>query len=299
MRDRTRRFGRARGPVAVVAAALVLVVVASALADDVGRVGGIKYSHHSIQPTAPTTLFTGASCPGHTHVIGGGFSSDSLLSSPAAMFPAGNPGHTPDTWAVTARVGGSGMQTVHSYAICEPGAHSYPKKKVTVKAGKARTAKVSCDRDEHVLDGGITLLEPGNTGAINSSYPFDSSDEGKTPDDGWKVRVSNGSAAKAKGTAFAVCRQKPATYRTESLSLPAGTSSAAIPACPTSKHVLGMGIKLNHAASEGVPRVLAPRDLSADADSVTDDDVIANASNAAGAATTKKLTGYAVCGKHG
>jgi hypothetical protein len=301
MRDRAKKLRRPAGWVALLAGALTFGGGAIVLAEGTGTIGSITYVEHDIFVGAPTLLRGAAKCPVGTHVIGGGFSSDALVASPAAMYPSdgGDADDVPDQWTAQLHVDGSGTQATHFYAVCEPGTHGYPSTSVRVNAGKTATAKIPCGPGAHVLDGGIKALEPEGPGAgINSSYPYDSSDRGNTPDDGWKVRLFNGTPEDGKAKAIAVCRKAPASYFKESTLVVPSSSTAAIPACPASKHVLGLGIKLKHDASEGVPRALRPRDLSADGDTVTDDDVLANAANAAGAATTKKLTGYAVCGKH-
>jgi hypothetical protein len=60
-------------------------------------------------------------------------------------------------------------------------------------------------RKWHVTGGGASITGGTLDAHIVSLYPFDGSDKGRVPDDGWKVVTSSDNVVPKKFTAYAIC----------------------------------------------------------------------------------------------
>jgi hypothetical protein len=79
---------------------------------------------------------------------------------------------------------------------------SYRLKESTVDPSGFRTVKAPCPNTRHVTGGGYDAATPVKAYV---SIPYDSSDGGTVPDDGWKVRFYNPDAGTALVDVYAVC----------------------------------------------------------------------------------------------
>ncbi len=65
------------------------------------------------------------------------------------------------------------------------------------------------------MGGGASILGAIADARLNSSYPIDSKDKGKAPDDGWRARGVNLSGSDLAFNAFAICARKQRAYRSQ------------------------------------------------------------------------------------
>jgi hypothetical protein len=265
----------------------VFAASASAVDSLVGTSHGVQYWHETETVTSPPGDGIGTvSCPAGTKVSGGGFSQSAFAGVLNDSFPLGKSG-----WAVNVKYDPSGP--LETFAICNEGGRSVESKQRMLKANKTRKLSAGCDADRHVIGGGALISGALSAARLNSSYPFDSKDAGKKPDDGWRARGVNLASSTLDFEAFAICANRQPTYKRTKLSLgPSGTSGNSV-FCPPGKVVLSGGIKLNGPADETEIHFIAPRD-GPDAGDLLDDGWLANAGNEAGG-TTKMLTAFALC----
>ena len=282
MRQRRRR-------IAAGGAALACVFGGTAFAADtlIGQSHGVQYWHEEETVTEPPGDGIGTvSCPPGTKVSGGGFSQSSFQGVLNDSFPLGTSG-----WAVNVKYDSTGP--LETLAICNEGARSVESKQRLLKATKTRKLSAECDANRHVIGGGALISGALSAARLNSSYPIDSKDQGKKPDDGWRARGVNLASSNLDFEVFAICANRLPAYKKTKLSLgPSGTSGNSV-FCPPGKVVLSGGIKLNGPADEAVVHYLKARDGGDDGD-LLDDGWLANAGNEAGG-TTKTFTAYVLC----
>lgn len=160
------------------------------------------------QPKAVRTF--GIACPGDTDVIGGGSqiaTSQSYINS-SYPYDNGDKGKAPNNgWAVRVfdTIGGSGGFQV--FAICAK-QEKVSYKTATAKKLKSNHAsnqKLSCPKGEHAVSGGSKVSGPGDGAHLEGSYPFDSGDKGKVPDDGFKLSTFNDHGSKKNVRSTLIC----------------------------------------------------------------------------------------------
>ena len=100
-----------------------------------------------------------------------------------------------------------GLGGMQAYAVCSTGLKlDYVKKGPSpVPVKHAVSLRVACPVNEHVVGGGVKLTGAQNMGRMFASFPNDSTDKGKTPDDGWQIGVYNLGGGKKTATGWAIC----------------------------------------------------------------------------------------------
>jgi len=274
-----------------------LAVGASLAAADtsLGTVGGLTYMFAS-SPTAPAQSSRGgsASCTSGTKVVGGGAEiggavAESHLTSTEPEYrhlEGGSP-----YWGAGIWNDSGPTKSVDVIAVCRKRKPVYRSNTAKVRVGHARTVAARCPDGTHVsAGGGYATGTPGASATpegsyLNSSFPFDSRDAGRVPDDGWKVRIYNISdAPRIRINVSAVCvTQRPRYVTADPVAMPPAyelLSTAA--ACPDSRHISAGGLRLAGApAANAHPVTIMPADLG-DADSIPDDALRAKAQVLAG-----------------
>lgn len=253
-----------------------------------GEVDGVAYWKDSTAVSPPGNGNLSVSCPPGTKVSGGGWGQSGLSGEMNDSFPLSN-----DGWAANVLFDPSG--TLDVYAICNGGARSFVDAERQLEAGKTQKLKVKCPGGKHLMGGGAVIFGAIADARLNSSYPYDSKDQGSKPDDGWRARGVNLSGDDFTFQVFAICASKQFTYRSEKTNLGPSTSSGLSPFCPNSEQVLSGGVRLSGPGPEGVVHALLPID-GGDGNTVPDDGFLANGHNLLGASGPKTLTGYAICG---
>lgn len=119
-----------------------------------------------------------------------------------------DPNATPDDgWkgSVYDTIGGGGGFYV--YAVCVAGMSLRYEKAapVTLAVGQSVVRRVTCKPGEHVVGGGARVSGPENRSRLLASVPYDGTDAGAIPDDGWRSQVYGISGAAKQVTAFAIC----------------------------------------------------------------------------------------------
>lgn len=256
-----------------VALGLATIAAPPALATDLGEAGGIFYT--SQETTASGFFLVHSECPTGSTVLGGGVDQAFFTQSRPADGPdAGN--RADDSWVFVVYQGSPAPAT--AYAICSTIDSDYVlSRRKLVDPGQTKVARVHCTGGQRVVGGGgiiATAIQDGSR--INSTTPYDAGDADHKRDDGWAIRVENNNlSASGKIRANAVCVDARPKYRTVTGNLPANGSISPAPYCPTTHHIVGIGIESEGDAGQGFPFQLIPRDDSsspmADADSVPDD----------------------------
>lgn len=148
-------------------------------------------------------------------VVGGGVQ---LPGAPAnnhidANGPFSNQGTSSvpdDGWSARVTTG-NGPANILSFAICMPSKtvrFRYRRKQVIINGGQTKRIVVRCPNKPgwRVVGGGVQ----GIFVRVKQSFPWDSKDKGKAPDDGWVVRggVPNPLSDPVVATAHAICLKK-------------------------------------------------------------------------------------------
>jgi hypothetical protein len=282
----------ARGVIAGLAAAALFLAAPQAMADTtLGTSSGTTYVTDTLGVTAPDDALVDISCPAGTSATGGGFDSEGagfFDASALWSFPLATAWRTYQYYSL------AGMRTARGYVLCEDSSLRYPEREIKVKAGKTGAMKVSCPDGRHIAGGGGLIQAPPGQARLNSSYPIDDGDDGKRPDDGWKLRALNADDERRFMTVVAVCQKtEPRYVHNAANDLAAGGTGASIPDCRSSEHLIGLGAKLGGSAQQSELHIIQPNDNSSDGDDLPDDGVLANASNHAG--KKKRLSAYAIC----
>ena len=87
------------------------------------------------------------------------------------------------------------------------------------------TIKAPCPKGTHVISGGMGTVNGYGGILLTGSYPYDSRDKGKAPDDGWKVDVTNRGGEETAATRSA--RSRPSGTSATTSSSPASTTAPA------------------------------------------------------------------------
>jgi len=131
-----------------------------------------------------------------------------------------------------------------SASVKSAGGVNYVSKGSTVAAKKTATITATCPKGTHVFSGGER--NPGGFRSIfiRQTFPFDSGDKDKAPDDGWRVRVKNLAGKKEAVTTEAVCGKTSMSYRKRTISVAAhtGTDEQDV-SCPNGTFAFGGGIR--------------------------------------------------------
>jgi len=146
--------------------------------------------------------------------------------------------------------------------------------------------KAPCPDGTHVIAGGMGTFNGYGGILLLGSYPYDGSDKDHTPDDGWKVDVTNRGGLET--AANALCSSLKVEYVDEDFKFPRfddGTGSAT---CPKGTHIISGG------GDAGTLIGLLPGD-GKDSGKVPDDKFTVHTES--GASGRTKGTAWAVCGK--
>jgi hypothetical protein len=281
----------------------VLTVAGSPASADVNRgtAGGLTYIYDQTQFAGPNGANADAACPPGTHVVGGG----GEIGGPVhtnhlnTTFPFDGADADPrpdDLWIAHAWVGSPFPDVVDVIAVCRQGKARYRSGAGNVQPGTARTLRATCPPDTHVSGGGVFVDGGIDDSWVSSSYPYDDRDAGSAPDDGWAARVYNvGAFGPKRMTVHAICLAVRPRY-VAAAPVTVGDPSLPMtgPACPASRHLTAGGIRLGAPlAAEAHPVTMMPFDL-ADADSIPDDALRAEAGTTSASQTATMLR-HAIC----
>jgi hypothetical protein len=160
-----------------------------------------RYLHLDVPDGTTSVRAAKLSCGGpRWHVIGGGAfiaTTNSHITSSAPFDGSDTDTKPDDGWAIRVLDTAGGLGGMAIDAICKRGPGlSYVKVKHTGLApANGAYARANCASGTHVAGGGVRIDGPGAEARVVNSFPADSSDPGKVPDDGW-----NGAAYNLGGT---------------------------------------------------------------------------------------------------
>ena len=265
----------------VATAATLALIAAPALGGVIGTAGSITYKDSTASLMNNESVTIQMDCSAAKSITGVAFGTDLLNLDPQAlrMYAANG---------AEIEVSASGNDNLTAFTMCTTAKVKYveaSKQHLAVSTGKI---KVKCPTSKHVVGGGV------DTGQrfIQSTYPFDSKDKGKKPDDGWKATTSGLQAATVEATA--ACSPVEPKYTKETKTLPPSVSSGIVSNCKGDTNLASVGARLTGPIQYGSLNAMRPRD-DGDAGSVPGDEVLVNMSNDGSNPDQEKLTGYAIC----
>ena len=105
------------------------------------------------------------------------------------------------------------------------------------------TLKASCPSKTHVLSGGAFTAAAFNDAHLIHSYPFDSGDRKRKPDDGWKVLMNGRFDTGTDATVYAICQKAMPAYEVSDHVATADEQTHADVPCPEGLSVTGGGTR--------------------------------------------------------
>ena len=164
--------------------------------------------------------------------------------------------------------------------VQKDGGYSYAIDGYEVGPGSTISVKSACPGRTKVLSGGASSFGGFGDSYISSSYPYDDGDRGKSPDDGWKTKVSAFDSF-VDLNAYAACAKLKPTYRDRRYEIAPMTLSTdeAVP-CPDGDVVVHGGFK-------------GPTSVRPGASFPVDDDWGLRPENVSD--KDQRITGFAVC----
>ena len=140
-------------------------------------------------------------------------------------------------------------------SVVKSGGFAYVTKSFEPEPNAVKTLAARCPAGTHVWAGGHY-----NTGGFGESfprhsYPYDSGDAGKSPDDGWKVQTSAGQGVIVR--VYATCADPKPRYEQESLPIPPSAQGGTEIECDPDFHAVSGGTSGNRDLNEvkSVPAV--------------------------------------------
>jgi hypothetical protein len=271
-----------RGKRILAATAATLAVAATpALAAVIGTAGSITYTSVNSSLMTNEEVEIQTACSAAKSITGIGFGTDFQNLDPHALrMYAAN--------AAVIRMSASGNDNLTAYVMCTSAKVKYveaSKPHLAVMTGKI---KVKCPNSKHVVGGGVDA----GFRSIRSTYPFDSKDKGKKPDDGWKATTSGLQAATVEVTA--ACSPVEPKYTKETVMISPSVTSGVVSNCKGETNLASVGAHLSGPIQYGSLNSMRPRD-DGDAGSVPGDEVLVNMGNDGSNPDSAKLTGYAIC----
>jgi hypothetical protein len=198
-------------------------------------------------------------------------------------------------WTAVANNSSGSDASMHVTAICARSHVTFRERERTVRASRQGALRVLCPVDTSVIGGGVGITGPSHKQEVASTQPFDSSDSGQAPDDGWEGRANNGLHHAVTMTVAAVCA-RAGSYRyvqSSLISVPDNSQVGTTATCPSGTVVTGGGMN-ETGQSLGVEVGDSFPFDGADADTTPDDGWQANANND-GTGSAQKMQTFAIC----
>lgn len=121
---------------------------------------------------------------------------------------------------------------------------SYPRSRTGTPPHRRTVTSARCRGRRHVLAGGALLTGPERSQRLVASFPFDSSDRGGRPDDGWRVVVDNMDSRRRAVTVVAICAPvRGLAYVGRRYRAPKRARRHRTVPCPAGKSIVGGGVR--------------------------------------------------------
>jgi hypothetical protein len=270
-----------RKGILIATGAALAIAATPALATVIGTAGSITYTTETANMMANETVQIQAACSAAKSITGVGFGTNVLNIHPTALTMI-----SANVALIEAEA--SGNDSLAAYVMCTSAKIKYAtvsKQHFALSTGKI---KVKCPGRRHLVGGGVDA----GSRFIASTYPYDSKDKGKKPDDGWKATTFGANTVTVEATA--ACSKIEPKYTKETLDLQPSTSSGVVASCKGETNLASVGAHLTGPIQYGDLNSLRPRD-DGDAGSVPGDEVLVNMGNDNSNPDAEKLTGYAIC----
>ena len=274
------------------------MLVATAVATNLGSAGGVEYRVTARFFDPPEVPKATASCPGNTHAAGGAFvvfdpeSTDVYTWNSSIPIDDGDADKQPDDgW----RVKGSdtpGRAGVAATAMCAHENLRYRSKQLPTEIGFSNV-RIGCGDDWHVTGGGVSVPAGNNP---TSSYPYDSVDRGKRPDDGWAADLYV-DGLDVEADLYAICTRDPLEYHRAREPLSPGSGSKLDANCSSKGHLLGAGARLVATPETTMITRTGAEDDPDDPGQAPDDGASAFGIRSAGSTGEGQLNTFAICAK--
>lgn len=190
---------------------LALALPTGASAKDVVTNETLHYVTDTVQ-IAPDSTGGGlvSACPKGTYPISGGFQTNVDPSQDEFAITTSAPTDALDGWFVAYRSDVAFTRNFTVRAVCAQELPKLFEKSKEIRSHEREGISVNCPRRRHVYGGGA-VGDPDVS--LASSFPIDSDDRGKKPDDGWKVSMDNDQpSGKAEIFVIAACGKAEIDY---------------------------------------------------------------------------------------
>jgi hypothetical protein len=153
-----------------------------------------------------------AACPAGTHVAsgglyaGGGIDQQNLVQSFPIDSMSDSNTAPDDGWRGSSHNVSVGQRSFRVYAICGKGRYTYRERARTTTAGERLKLRARCPAGSHATGGGSDATGSHLSFHLNSSYPADLKDDGKAPDDAWRIQGDELSGGSRLVTAHVACK---------------------------------------------------------------------------------------------
>lgn len=130
-----------------------------------------------------------------------------------------------------------------SAATDSAGGLKYVTENARLKGHETVTATAACPSGRRVIGGGERTNAGINAVRLGQTFPYDGGDQGRKPDDGWRVRAINGSSFAQKLKITAVCGDLKVSYRKHKFDVPATNQRDDEVSCPNGTFALSGGVE--------------------------------------------------------
>jgi hypothetical protein len=287
---RIRRLG---GWIAAAVTVGLLAAGSATAAREVHTAGGIKYATETVRVDPHSQAVVVVECPGRTHVLGGGQTSDGAFgdlaqgeTNPQDLADANT--KPDDGWRIVVRnYDPTEKHNLAMTAICAKTKVDYVRTRFAANQMTQAGGSSKCPRGTHLYSGGWSI---GFSIETNSSFPFDGADADTVRDDRWQVFIDNSSSSDAKAFVYAVCGERFPKYKKTVVQAEPGQTTGLHVRCPNDTFAYGGGEENSGGLNEANVSDLGPfgspapsRGWHPSVDNLTADPFT--------------LEGFAICGK--
>lgn len=293
-----RRWQGWRLTVAPAAAAIVLSLVGSPVANAATVGGGLAYpaAHTQVLPATGNGVTSDAvACPSaFPHPVGGGIRIDG--SDPGLDLEVHASTPTASGWSVAGNNSSGSNAHMTTFAICATGTYLTPSSSSTIKPGHWSSLKVSCPAGMQAIGGGVSIIGGDHADEVSASEPTDGADADHAIGDAWYGAAGNGSTTKVKLKVTAICDGSTATYKIKfhaPVLLTQGHQKTSQVMCPAGTRLVGGGADITGSNTNMEIHDMYPVDGS-DVDTFPDNGFKATGYNDGDPAARQLIT-FAIC----
>ena len=188
-------------------------------------------------------------CPKGTHVLSGGQIVDidpgtAVLVSSTPFDGADRDRAPDDGWSSSVKSFAPGA-TMTVTAICGKAEPRYVSRSFPLGGLVVNTGRAACPRGTRAIGGGARIpVGFAAVGSLWESGPFDGSDAGSLPDDGWEAKGVVEEQTGAKATITVICRRGKLRYGGSTSLTPPSSGDEYLAPCPGQTGLIGGGMTI-------------------------------------------------------